>query len=116
VIGKGTNLWDVVHVDDVTTALLAALTTLPAGETYHCADDTPITAFAFMALTARTLGLGPPRRIPAPLARLVAGGAAVDAVVRSARSSNAKLKAAGWTPRHPSAATGVPAALALPTP
>ena len=111
VIGKGTNLWDVVHVDDVTTALLAALTTLPAGETYHCADDTPIAYYDFMALTARTLGLEPPRRIPAPVARLVAGGAAVEAVVRSARSSNAKLKATGWAPRHASAETGVPAAL-----
>jgi nucleoside-diphosphate-sugar epimerase len=114
VIGKGENLWDVVHVDDVVDALMLALVDLPAGETYHRADDTPITAFAFMALTARTLGLGPPRRIPAPLARLVAGSAAVDAVVRSARSSNAKLKAAGWTPRHPSAETGVPAALHQP--
>jgi nucleoside-diphosphate-sugar epimerase len=111
VIGKGTNLWDVVHVDDVTTALLLALTTLPAGETYHCADDTPIAYYDFMALTARTLGLGAPRRIPAPVARAIAGGAAVEAVVRSARSSNAKLKAAGWVPRHASAETGVPAAL-----
>lgn len=111
VIGKGTNLWDVVHVDDVVTALTLALTTLPSGETYHCVDDTPIAYYDFMALTARTLGLGAPRRIPAALARLIAGGAAVEAVVRSARSSNAKLKAAGWTPRHASAETGVPAAL-----
>jgi len=113
VIGKGTNLWDVVHVDDVVDALLLALTVLPAGETYHCADDTPIAYYDFMALTARTLGLKPPRRIPAPLARLIAGGAAVEAVVRSARSSNAKLKAAGWAPRHASAETGVPAALGV---
>jgi len=112
VIGKGANLWDVVHVDDVVAALALALETLPAGETYHCADDTPVTYFDFMALTARTLGLGAPRRIPATLARLAAGANAVDAVTRSARSSNAKLRAAGWTPRHPSAETGVPAALA----
>jgi len=112
VIGKGTNLWDVVHVDDVVAALVLALDTLPAGETYHCADDTPIAYYDFMALTASTLGLGAPRKIPAPLARLIAGGAAVEAVVRSARSSNAKLKAAGWAPRHASAETGVPAALA----
>jgi nucleoside-diphosphate-sugar epimerase len=112
VIGKGTNLWDVVHVDDVVDALLLALTTLPSGETYHCVDDTPIAYYDFMALTARTLGLKPPRRIPAPVARLVAGEAAVTAVVRSARSSNAKLKATGWAPRHASAETGVPAALA----
>ena len=47
--------------------------------------------------TAPELGVGPPRRIPAPLARVVAGGNAVDAVVRSARSSNAQIKRElGW--------------------
>lgn len=112
VIGKGDNLWDVVHVDDVVAALAFALTTAPSGQTYHCADDEPIAYYDFMALTARTLGLGAPRRIPATIARLAAGRNAVDAVVRSARSSNAKLRATGWAPRYPSAATGVPAALA----
>lgn len=111
VIGDGSNLWDVVHVDDVVSALLLALEELPSGETYHCVDDEPISYYDFMALTARTLGLGAPRRIPAALARLAAGANAVDAVVRSARSSNAKLKAAGWTPRFPTAEAGVPEAL-----
>ena len=112
VIGPGDNWWDVVHVDDVVSALRFAVEDAPAAATYHCVDDEPITYYDFMALTARTLGLGPPRRIPRALARLLGGGNAVDAVVRSARSSNAKLKAAGWTPRYPTAATGVPAALA----
>jgi nucleoside-diphosphate-sugar epimerase len=111
VIGRGDNLWDVVHVDDVVAALLFALEGAEAGETYHCADDEPITYYDFMALSASTLGLGPPRRIPAALARLQAGSNAVDAVVRSARSSNAKLRAAGWEPSYPTAGTGVPAAL-----
>lgn len=112
VIGDGENLWDVVHVDDVVSALMLALDELPSGEIYHCVDDEPITYYDFMALTATTLGLGAPRRIPAALARLAAGANAVDAVVRSARSSNAKLRATGWEPRFPSAAEGVPAALA----
>jgi nucleoside-diphosphate-sugar epimerase len=111
VIGRGDNLWDVVHVDDVVSALVFALESAPSGETYHCADDEPITYYEFMALSARTLGLGPPRRVPAALARLAAGRNAVDAVLRSARSSNAKLRATGWAPEYPTAATGVPAAL-----
>jgi nucleoside-diphosphate-sugar epimerase len=111
VIGDGANLWDVVHVDDVVTALMYAMTAAPAGELYHCADDEPITYYDFMALTAQTLGLGAPRRIPQALARVLAGRAAVDAVVRSARSSNVKLRATGWVPAYPSAQTGVPAAL-----
>lgn len=114
VVGRGDNLWDVVHVDDVASAcLLAAGAPAADGEVFHCADDTPITYFDFMALTARALGLGPPRRLPAALARPVAGRHAITAVTRSARSSNAKLKRVlGWSPRYASAEQGVPAAVA----
>ena len=56
---------------------------------------------------------GRPRRIPAWVARLAAGSNAVAAVVRSARTSNAKLKRElGWAPRYPSAREGVPATVA----
>ena len=113
VIGRGDNLWDVVHVDDVVRALVDALERAPAGEIYHAADDEPITYYDFMALSARALGVGRPRRIPAWVARLAAGSNAVTAVVRSARTSNAKLKRElGWAPRYPSAREGVPATLA----
>ena len=66
-----------------------------------------------MALTASTLGVGRRGASRPAVARLAAGANAVDAVVRSARSSNAKLKRElGWTPRYPSAETGVPDAIA----
>lgn len=108
VIGRGENLWDVVHVEDVVTALVLAAEAAPAGSIYHVVDDEPITFYEFMALTAQALGVGPPRRIPATLARVVAGRNAVDAVVRSARSSNAKIKRElGWRPRFPGAREGV---------
>ena len=113
VIGRGDNLWDVLHVDDVARALVDALERAPAGETYHVADDEPLTYYDFMALGAQALGVGPPRRIPAWIARLAAGSNAVTAVVRSARTSNAKLKRElGWAPRYPSAREGVPATVA----
>jgi len=73
VIGQGDNWWDVVHVDDVASAVLFAVKDAPSAAIYHCVDDEPITYFDFMALTARTLGLGRPRRIPQALARLAAG-------------------------------------------
>ncbi len=108
VIGRGTNLWDVVHVDDVVIALLLAVEQAPSGSTYHVVDDQPISAYDFMALSAKELGVGAPRRIPAGVARIVAGSNAVDAVLRSARSSNAKIKRElGWAPRFPTAAEGV---------
>jgi nucleoside-diphosphate-sugar epimerase len=109
VIGSGKNLWDVVHVDDVASALRLAGESAPAGEVYHVADDEPISFYDFMALTADELGLRAPRRTPAALARIVAGGNAVAAAVRSARSSNAKIKRElGWQPSFASAREGVP--------
>jgi len=108
VIGSGENLWDVVHVDDVVSALVLAVESAPPASTYHVVDDEPIGFYDFMATTASALGVGPPRRIPAALARLVAGANAVDAVTRSARSSNAKIKRElGWQARFPTAREGI---------
>jgi nucleoside-diphosphate-sugar epimerase len=113
VIGDGDNWWDVVRVEDVATALADAAERAPAGAVYHVADDEPIKFYDFIALTARELGVGPPRRIPVWLANIAAGRHAVTAVVRSARSSNARIKEElGWRPAYPSAAEGVPDAVA----
>jgi nucleoside-diphosphate-sugar epimerase len=113
VIGSGSNWWDVVRVEDVAAACVAAAERAPAGALYHVVDDEPITYYDFVAATATALGLGPPRRIPAWVARRVAGDDPVSAVVRSARSSNARIKRElGWQPRYPSAAVGVPDAVA----
>lgn len=113
VIGRGDNWWDVVRVEDVASALVDAAERAPDGAVYHAADDEPIRFYDFIALTAKELGVGAPRRIPAPLARLAAGRHAVTAVTRSARSSNARLKEElGWEPRFPTAAVGVPDAVA----
>jgi nucleoside-diphosphate-sugar epimerase len=113
VIGRGENMWDVVHVDDVVGALALAVERAPSGSIYHVVDDEPISFYDFMSTSAEALGVGPPRRIPAALARLVAGANAVDAVTRSARSSNAKIEAElGWRPRFATAREGVPDAVA----
>lgn len=113
VIGSGRNLWDVVHVDDVASALVLAVEQAQAGEIYHVVDDRPIAFYDFMALTATALGVGPPRRVPAAVARLIGGGPAVAAATRSARSSNAKLKRElGWQPRFPTAREGIADAVA----
>jgi nucleoside-diphosphate-sugar epimerase len=114
VIGRGENMWDVVHIEDVVSALALTVERARAGSMYHVVDDLPVTYRDFMAFTASTLGVGTPRSIPPALARVVAGRNAVDAVLRSARSSNAKLKRElGWQPRFPSIREGIPAALGL---
>jgi len=113
VIGSGKNWWDVVHVDDVATACVTAAERGPPGATYHVVDDEPIKYYDFVALAARALGTGKPRRIPAAIARLAAGADPIRAVVRSARSSNAKIREElGWTPRFPTAKLGIADAVA----
>lgn len=113
VIGRGENLWDVVHVRDVSAALILAAEKASPGSVYHVVDDEPITFYDFMALTAQALGVGAPRRIPAAVARVVAGANAVDAVVRSARSSNARIeRELGWRPLFPNARLGIADAVA----
>jgi nucleoside-diphosphate-sugar epimerase len=113
VIGRGDNLWDVVRAEDVACALVLAAERAEPGAVFHCADDEPVTYYDFMKLTADALELGAPRRIPAWVARLAAGRHVVEAVVRSARSDNSRLKdELGWAPRYPSAAVGVPDAVA----
>ena len=111
-IGRGENWWDVVRDVDVTAAFALALEKAPAGSTYHVADDTPIHFYDFVALAAKALGVGAPRRVPAWLARIAAGRDPVLAATRSARSSNARAREElGWEPRFPSAELGVPDAV-----
>jgi nucleoside-diphosphate-sugar epimerase len=113
VIGSGRNWWDVVRVEDVASACVTAAERADNGAVYHVVDDEPITYYDFVALTASALGAGPPRRIPAWLASRVAGDGPIRAVVRSARSSNERIKRElGWQPRYPSAKVGVPDAVA----
>ena len=108
VIGRGDNWWDVVHVDDVASALASCAERGPDGTVYHVADAEPLTYYDFVKLTADALGVGPPRRVPTPLARLIAGRDPVIAVVRSARTSNERIKRElDWKPRFPSAREGV---------
>lgn len=117
VVGSGQNLWDVVHVEDVATACADAVERGESGSIYHVVDDEPIRYREFVALTAAALGVGRPHSVPVWLARLAAGADPVRAVVRSARSSNVRIKAElGWSPRFPNARVGVPDAVGrLPT-
>ena len=113
VVGSGENWWDVVRVEDVAAACVDAAERAQPGSLFHVVDDEPISYYDFVALTAAALGVGRPRRIPVWLANLVVGADPIRAVVRSARSTSARLKAElGWRPRYPTAREGVPDAVA----
>jgi nucleoside-diphosphate-sugar epimerase len=105
--GPGDNYWDMVHVDDVVSACMLLLREGPVGEVFHVVDDTPVTMKAFFAAAAEALGRKPFGHVPAWVAKVAKGSSAIESAVRSARSSNAKLKGIGWEPAHPDSLAAV---------
>ncbi|MFI7033412.1 NAD-dependent epimerase/dehydratase family protein [Microbispora rosea] len=106
IIGSGDGVWSLVHIADAAAATVAAV---EEGETgiYHVADDDPAPVRVWLPYLARTLGAEPPRRVPAWLARPLAGEGAVDMMTRARGISCEKTKRElGWTPQHPSWRTG----------
>ncbi|CAN5419207.1 hypothetical protein BH10ACT11_BH10ACT11_17270 [soil metagenome] len=113
VVGSGKNWWDVVRVEDVASACVLAAEQSEPGSLFHVVDDEPILYYDFASLTARALGVGEPRRVPARIAALAAGSGPIAAVTRSGRSSNELIKRTlGWEPRYPNARQGIPDAIA----
>jgi nucleoside-diphosphate-sugar epimerase len=102
-VGSGEGVWSFLHVDDIATATLAAIEHGKPGEIYNIVDDEPAPVQEWLPVLAERLGAKPPRRIPAWLARLIAGPAAVAMMTESRGASNAKAKRElGWRPTHPS--------------
>lgn len=94
--------------DDAAAAVLAALD-LPTG-VYNVTDDEPLTHREVANLLASAAGAKSPR-LPAPWMQKLAGSMA-EAMARSLRISNRKLKSASdWSPRYPSFKEGMEAIL-----
>jgi nucleoside-diphosphate-sugar epimerase len=102
VVGKGTGVFSFVHVEDAAAATAAALERGGAG-VYNVVDDEPARLSEWLPVYATALGAKPPRRVPAWLARLVAGAASAGAALELRGASNARAKRElGWKPAHPS--------------
>jgi nucleoside-diphosphate-sugar epimerase len=102
-VGGGTGVWSFLHVDDIATATLAAIEHGKPGQIYNIVDDEPAPVSEWLPFLAHKLGAKPPRKVPAWLAKLVAGPAAVAMMTESRGASNAKAKRElAWTPKHPS--------------
>lgn len=97
-----------VSHDDAASAVVAALG-VPAG-TYNVVESEPMRRRELANGIARLLQVRPPRFLPAWAGRLA--GSVGDAVSRSLRISNRKLRdASGWAPRYPKALDGFAAVL-----
>lgn len=106
IVGGGGGVWSLVHITDAASATVAAIERGKPG-IYHVADDEPAPVRELLLGLARVLDAKPPRRVPAWLARLLAGGAAVDMMTRARGISTEKTKRElDWTPQYPSWRTG----------
>lgn len=101
-IGDGGGWWSFLHVEDAAAATLAAVEHGAAG-IYNIVDDEPAPAREWLPALAQMVGARPPRRVPAFVARLLAGSAVVAMMTESRAGSNEKAKRElGWQPRHAS--------------
>ena len=101
-IGHGEGTYSFIHIDDAASATVAALERARPG-IYNVVDDDPATAAEWMPLYAESLGAKQPLRVPAFVARLVAGDALVTWMLGLRGASNKKIKEElSWSPRYES--------------
>ena len=101
-VGKGNGYSSWVHVDDAASATVLALEQQAKG-VFNIVDDEPAPAHEWLPFLAECAGAKPPRKVPAWLARLVAGPVAVAMMTEGRGFSNAKAKRElGWVLRYPS--------------
>jgi len=101
-VGGGTGYVSWVHVDDAVSATVLAVEQKARG-VFNIVDDEPAPASEWLPDLAEGAGAKPPRRVPAWLARLLAGDMAVGIMTEGRGFSNAKAKRElGWELRYPS--------------
>jgi nucleoside-diphosphate-sugar epimerase len=102
VVGGGDGVFSFIHVDDAAAATVAALDHGPAG-VYNIVDDEPARMAEWLPEYAQIIGAKRPWRVPAWIARLIAGGDAVSFVTQARGADNAKAKRElAWKPIYPS--------------
>jgi nucleoside-diphosphate-sugar epimerase len=102
IVGGGGGVWSMVHITDAASATVAAIERGRPG-IYHVADEEPAPVREVLLELARVLGAKPPHRVPAWLARMLAGKGAVEIMTQARGITSEKIKRdLDWTPRYPS--------------
>jgi nucleoside-diphosphate-sugar epimerase len=110
-VGDGTGYVSWIHVDDAASATVLAVEQKARG-VFNIVDDEPAPVSEWLPYLAECAGAKPPRRIPAWLARLLAGEMVVGMMTEGRGFSNAKAKRElGWELRYPSWRQGFKAEL-----
>jgi 2-alkyl-3-oxoalkanoate reductase len=106
IVGKGTGVFSFIHVDDAADATVAAVERGAPG-VYNVTDDDPAPMSEWLPVLAEAAGAKRPLRVPAWLAKLMAGRETGDFALELRGASNEKAKRElGWQPAHPSWRTG----------
>jgi len=101
-VGGGTGYMSWVHLDDAARATVLAVEQQAAG-VFNVGDDEPAPAREWLPWLAKCAGAKRPLRIPAWVARLLAGEMAVIMMTEGRGFDNAKAKRElGWQLRYPS--------------
>jgi nucleoside-diphosphate-sugar epimerase len=102
IVGEGTGIWSMIHIEDAAAATAAAVTAGSEG-IYNIADDDPGRVSEILPALAEAVGAKPPRRVPRWLGRLAAGEVGVIMMTELRGASNEKAKRElGWELRYPS--------------
>jgi nucleoside-diphosphate-sugar epimerase len=112
IIAGGGGVWSFIHVHDAAHATVAALTN-GAGGPYNVVDDEPARVCEWLPALAAALGAPRPRRVPAWLARPLAGSYGIATMTAAQGAANALAKRElGWRPGYSSWREGFRTALA----
>jgi nucleoside-diphosphate-sugar epimerase len=101
IVGDGGGVFSFVHVDDAAAATICALDHGDSG-IYNICDSDPAPLRDWLPVYAEALGAKRPLRVPAWIARMVAGGGATAMATSLRGASNERAKRElGWEPIHP---------------
>jgi len=115
VVGDGGGVFSFTHTHDAASAIMAALDRTGVVGVLNVVDDDPAPVRAWLPELARMLGAPAPRRVPALLVRLLAGGYAVALLTKLRGADNARARRLlDWRPRYPSWRAGFAAELGPP--
>lgn len=111
IVGSGAGVWSFIHVDDAASATVAALNVDKPG-VFNVVDDEPARVADWVPALAAALAAREPRKVPALLARALAGSYGVAVMTQAQGASNDLAKRElGWSPRHASWRDGFRTAL-----
>jgi 2-alkyl-3-oxoalkanoate reductase len=106
-IGAGTGLQALIHLEDAASAFAAAAVGGKSG-IWHVVDDQTVALKTFLGDFARRLGARPPFHLPVWLARWLVDEATLTVFTVSTQTTNGRFRQAfGWSPRFPTYREGL---------